>query len=259
MVLVPGGTTHLPTNASDNAPSEVSISDFYIGKYEVTQAQWLAVMGVWPGTAPSAPPSGYGLGDKHPAYYVSWNDIVGTSAGGGTVAYTERGVDYYDNGFCYKLSYLVDQGLSKKFRLPTEAEWEYAAKGGQSHDVSKFPYSGSSSYDAVAWCYENSGSKGSGDTDYGSHAGGEKGANELGIHDMSGNVFEWVGDKYNVIYPNDPVDATDNPTGSVGGSNRVWRGGSWNSLESNCSVSVRNFIAPADRLYFVGFRLVLFF
>ncbi|GHS84755.1 hypothetical protein FACS1894201_03570 [Bacteroidia bacterium] len=234
MVSVPGGTTTLNG-------SSVSISTFQIGKYEVTQKQWYDVMGGW--SPASAPSSSYGVGDNYPMYNVSWNDIVGTSSGG-SVGYTEKGITYYTNGFCYKLSVLANGGTlgSMRYRLPTEAEWEYAAKGGQS--THNYDYSGSNTIGDVAWYVSNSGIT--------THLVGGKSANELGIFDMSGNVWEWCSDWYGT-YPS----STNNPTGATSGSSRVLRGGSWAFDASYCTVSGRLSDTPASRSSDIGFRLVL--
>ncbi|GHS86493.1 hypothetical protein FACS1894201_07370 [Bacteroidia bacterium] len=239
MVNVPGGTTTLNG-------SSVSISTFQIGKYEVTQKQWYDVMGSWPYShSDSVPSSMYGVGDNYPMYYVSWENIVGTSSGG-SVGYTEKGVTYYTNGFCYKLSVLANGGTlgSAHYRLPTEAEWEYAAKGGQR--THNYTYSGSNTLGDVAWYDGNSGST--------THTVGGKSANELGIHDMSGNVWEWCSDWYgSSTYPS----STSNPTGATTGSLRVFRGGSWFAAASSCTVSYRYGSTPTFRNYGIGFRLVL--
>ncbi|GHS89393.1 hypothetical protein FACS1894201_10790 [Bacteroidia bacterium] len=235
MINVPGGTTTLNG-------SSVSISTFQIGKYEVTQKQWYDVMGSYPGTAPS---SDYGVGDNYPMYNVSWEDIVGTSSGG-SVGYTEKGITYYTDGFCYKLSVKANGGTlgSKHYRLPTEAEWEYAAKGGQS--THNYDYSGSNTIGDVAWYVSNSGIT--------THLVGGKSANELGIFDMNGNVWEWCSDWYGIsTYPS----STSNPTGATTGSHRVYRGGGWSSGASHCTVSLRGDGTPTFRFNNIGFRLVL--
>jgi formylglycine-generating enzyme required for sulfatase activity len=242
MVTVAGGSTKLPTfDASDisGGGTSVTISGFQIGKYEVTQCQWVAVMGSLTQSQDA------GAGDNYPVYYVSWNDIVGTNADGATVAYTEKGVSYYTNGFCAKLSALVGGG--KHFRLPTDAEWEYAAKGGVDGDTSPLLYSGSANIDDVAW--------------YGSNAGGtihEVGgltANVLGIHDMSGNVYEWCGDWYSDIYPNPASDDPTGPSSSVNGG-RVFRGGFFADAAVACDVSYRVAYTPSMREY-IGFRVAV--
>jgi formylglycine-generating enzyme required for sulfatase activity len=238
MIAVPGGTFQMGSTSGD--PDErpvhsVTLSNFSIGKYEVTQQLWLAVMGSWPSTAPG---SSYGNGNNYPAYNVSWDDIVGTSSS--QAGYTVNGVTYYQNGFCYKLSSLVGSGL--KFCLPTEAQWEYAAKGGQqSHN---YTYSGSNTIGDVAWYDGNSSST--------THAVGTKAANELGIYDMSGNVWEWCSDWYASSYSS---GAQTNPAGASSGTYRVLRGGSWYYNAGSCRVAYRSYNSPGFRNYNLGFRL----
>jgi formylglycine-generating enzyme required for sulfatase activity len=128
----------------------------------------------------------------------------------------------------------------KSYRLPTEAEWEYAARGG--NKSKGYTYAGSNVLDEVGWYSE-----------YKTHPVGQKQANELGIYDMSGNVWEWCGDWYDAY----PFTAQTNPKGPLSGSYRVLRGGSWHDPAERCRVSYRNSIYPDFRFYFNGFRLVL--
>jgi formylglycine-generating enzyme required for sulfatase activity len=132
----------------------------------------------------------------------------------------------------------------KNYRLPTEAEWEYAARGGQLSK--KYKYSGSNDFNLVAWFDYNSGGK--------THTVGMKQANELGIHDMSGNVAEWCSDWYSKQYINNNVS---DPTGAFRGEYRVSRGGSWYSVVDGCSTTRRNHIESDFRGSMRGFRLVL--
>ncbi len=192
------------------AHSVTLTNDYYMGKYEVTQKLWKAVM--W------SNPSDF-KGDDLPVEYVSWDDI---------------------QWFLKKLNQLT----GKNFRLPTEAEWEYAARGG--NKSRGYKYSGSNNIDEVAWYDDNSGSK--------PHAVGTKQANELGIYDMSGNVDEWCQDWYDSSYYS--KSPSTNPTGPSSGSDRVYRGGSWNSHASVCRVSFRS-CTPDDRCCLIGFRLAL--
>jgi formylglycine-generating enzyme required for sulfatase activity len=236
MVYVEGGVTNL--NGVD-----VTLNSFYIGKYEVTQRQWLDVMCSWPETAPS---SIYGVGDNFPAYNVNWYDVVGT---GSDIGYSFNGIDYKTDGFCYKLSQKV--GGDKKYRLPTEAEWEYAAKGGQQAHIPNYTYAGSDIIDDVAWYYENSGF--ATNTPPFSHQVGTKAANELGIYDMSGNIWEWCSDWHDSTYPT----GTDNPTGATSGLYRVFRGGTCLQYDTYCAVSYRDGVTPPNRIPVLGFRLVM--
>ncbi|MDR3328980.1 MAG: formylglycine-generating enzyme family protein [Prevotellaceae bacterium] len=202
---------------SEKPPHSVTVGGFKIGKYEVTQAQWLAVMGSWPDSS-SAPSPFLGAGDDYPAYGVSWKDA---------------------QKFIAKLNQLT----GKRYRLPTEAEWEYAARGGSGAPATK--YSGSDAIGDVAWHSGNSGSK--------AHAVGAKVANELGIYDMSGNVWEWCSDWYGSY----GSAAQSNPTGASAGATRVLRGGSWSPGDANCRVADRAHDSPGYRSSAVGFRLAL--
>ena len=188
---------------------QVALGDFYIGRYEVTQAQWKAVMGE------NNNPSEF-KGDNLPVENVSWEDVQ------------------------FFISRLNSQTW-RVYRLPTEAEWEYAARGGSRSLGHR--YSGSDDANKVAWYYENSERR--------THPAGTREANELGIHDMSGNVYEWVSDWYG-NYNGRPQT---NPTGPSMDSLRVIRGGSWDSDASNTRVSYRSGIAPEAGYYILGFRL----
>ena len=183
-------------------------NDYYIGKYEVTQALWQAVMGNNPS---------YFKGDNLPVEQVSWKD-------------------------CKKFISKLNRITGKKFRLPTEAEWEYAARGGKKSRG--YQYSGSNNISDVAWYEGNSGK---------THAVGSKQANELGIYDMSGNVWEWCQD-WKGSYSS---SSQTNPTGANSGYIRVFRGGSWISIARNCRSSYRYGKTPDDRYDNLGLRLVL--
>jgi formylglycine-generating enzyme required for sulfatase activity len=234
MVSVKGGTFTMGCTieqgsdcyGNESPAHPVTLSDFYIGKYEVTQKEWYDIMGVNPAA------SGYGLGSNYPVYYVSWNDIVGTSGASEVI----NGITYYANGFIYKLN----QKTGKKYRLPTEAEWEFAARGGISSKGYK--YSGSNTVYNVAWYYSIS---------YSTHLVGTKSPNELGIYDMSGNVWEWCADWYGSY----SSAAQTNPTGPTSGSGRVVRGGGWRDDARRARVSFRTANSPGLRHNSIGFRV----
>ena len=188
----------------------VTLSDYYIGQTEVTQELWEAVMG--------SNPSYFKDNNQRPVENVSWYDC---------------------QEFIEKLNRLT----GKNFRLPTEAEWEYAARGGSKSKGYK--YSGSNNPDAVAWYNKNSGSK--------THPVATKQANELGLYDMSGNVWEWCKDWYGGYSSN----SQNNPIGASTGSYRVLRGGSWGSYARSVRVSSRHNCAPVYRYFNFGLRLAL--
>jgi len=218
MVFVKGGSFTMGATSeqgseaeSDEKPAHrVKLSDFYIGKYEVTQEQWEAVMGDNPSNFKGDP--------NCPVEQVSWNDV---------------------QKYITKLNQLT----GKSYRLPTEAEWEYAARGGT--NSKSYKYSGSNTLNIVAWYYDNSNSK--------THPVGTKNPNELGIYDMSGNVWEWCNDWYGLY----PSSSQTNPQGPSSSSNRVFRGGSWSYSARRCRVSDRYGALPGDRYDILGFRLVL--
>ena len=219
MVFVEGGTFTMgltseqignPHNTiSETPPHKVTVSSFYIGKYEITQAQWTSVMGSNPSQV---------IGDKLPVGGVSWFDA---------------------QEFISRLN----EATGKNYRLPTEAEWEYAARGG--NKSKGYRYSGSNDANSVAWYLDNS---------YDSpHPVGSKLPNELGLYDMSGNVWEWcydwVGDY--------SCESQVNPQGPSDGTSRVGRGGSWYNLVHGCLTAYHSGSPPDLRSSLVGFRLVL--
>ena len=230
MKLVEAGTFQMGSTTGldrEQPVHQVTLTkDYYMGETEVTQALWYAVMGQKPTSDGSQWSSTVGLGDNNPAYFVSWDDC---------------------QTFITKLNALT--GVT--FRLPTEAEWEFAAKGGNKSQG--YTYAGSNTIDDVAWCYENSYALGSSSPDYGTHAVATKAPNELGLYDMSGNVREWCQDWYGSYSSSTQTD----PTGSTSGSNRVDRGGGWDNYATNCRVAYRFWDDAALRRYNLGFRLGL--
>ena len=217
MVWVEGGTFRMGATSEQGSDAygdekpvhSVTLSGFYIGKTEVTQALWKAVM--------DSNPS-YIKGDNLPVECVSWNDC---------------------QEFIRKLNALTGQN----FRLPTEAEWEFACRGG--NNSRGYKYSGSNYIDNVAWYDGNSGQT--------THPVATKSPNELGIYDMSGNVMEWCSDWYG----NYSSGAQTNPKGPYDGTDRVLRDGSWNYFAGICRSSHRLSDSPGSRYYGLGLRLSL--
>jgi len=207
MVWVEGSTFQMGSNSgysSEKPAHSVTVKGFWISKYEVTQAEYSRVMG----TNPS-----YFKCDDCPVEKVSWKDAV---------EYTRR----------------------VGGRLPTEAEWEYAARGGnKSHG---YKYSGSNNLDEVGWYDNNSGSK--------THPVGQKRPNELGLYDMSGNVWEWCEDWYNADYYKNSSQI--DPQGPSSGTFRVLRGGSRDNVDYRCRLTIRDGYNPDARNYYIGFRCV---
>ena len=211
MIEVQGGTFEMGDGGilSNKRRHTVTLDGYHMGAYPVTQELWEAVMGNNPSNFP---------GPKRPVDKVSW-------------------VDCQD--FIRKLNELTGQD----FRLPTEAEWEYAAKGGGKGRSSR--YSGSDFLDEVGWYDDNSRNQ--------THDVGLKRPNELGLYDMSGNVWEWCSDRYGPY----GRESQRNPQGADDGHNRVLRGGSWYSLGWHCDVHCRDEHSPGHSRDNMGFRLAL--
>ena len=223
MIAVEGGTFKMGAQSSDSGGDnydsdaeddespvhDVTLSSYYIGETEVTQELWEAVMGSNPS---------HSRGSQKPVENVSWNE-------------------------CQEFITKLNELTGKNFRLPTEAEWEYAARGG--NKSKGYKYSGSNTIGNVAWYTENSGTK--------THDVKTKQANELGIYDMSGNVWEYCQDWYGSY----SSGSQTNPTGPSSGSYRVLRGGGCCNPSRSSLVSSRTYDSPNHRLDDHGFRLIL--
>lgn len=224
MVYVQGGTFIMGCTSEQNdcaeeerPAHEVVINDFLIGKYEVTQAQWHEVMRTNENLS--------GCNDC-PMVNISWDGLL-------------------------KFLRKLNSRTGKKYRLPTEAEWEYAARGGRLSTLLNgeniFQYAGDFNIEEVAWYSQNS--------NYKAHSVGQKKANELGIYDMSGNVWEWCNDRYSIDYYKQSPKKS--PKGPSSWKDRVLRGGSWKNYSWSCRVASRHSENPKVFNNTIGFRLAL--
>ena len=246
MIKVEGGTFKMGAQSTDpngenydikaivweQPVHSVTLDDYYIGETEVTQELWEAVMGTtieqqrqkaeeyWDSDCYL-----YGQGSTYPMYWISWDD-------------------------CQEFIKKLNEKTGKDFCLPTEAEWEYAARGG--NKSRGYKYAGSNTIGDVAWYKTNAYDVGESSPAYGTHPICTKSPNELGLYDMSGNVYEWCIDCYEEYLSSSQT----NPTGSTSGSNRVRRGGSWSDYARFCRVSYR-FNGGPDGRNDSGFRLAL--
>ena len=218
MIYVEGGTFMMGANEGDSKAFEwvkpahqVKLSSYYIGETAVTQALWEAVMGNNPS---------HFKGADRPVEQVSWND-------------------------CQEFIRKLNEKTNRKFRLPTEAEWEFATRGGNKGKYNNYKYAGSNIIDNVAWYEGNSKNE--------TQPVAQKLPNELGLYDMTGNVWEWCQDWYG-NYSN---NSQTNPMGPKGGDYRVLRGGSWYYFAMGCRTSYRTFNMPSDCDYNIGLRLAL--
>ena len=260
-VLIPAGTFKMGSNegSSDNKPvHDVTITKpFYMGKYEVTQAEYE----VYCSYGSSSPSSSYRDGDNYPAYHVSWYDALvycnkRSIAEGLTPCYSindsTNPEDWGDVPISSNSTWnsVECNWNANGYRLPTEAEWEYAARAGD-NTVDSLTYSGTSDVNKLgdyAWYYDSANDN--------THEVGTKLPNAFGLYDMSGNVWEWCWNIYTDSY-NTTTEGGNDPTGVSVGSNRVIRGGGWNKESGYCSVSCRGY---TDGPYFcgniLGFRVV---
>ncbi len=233
MVKITGGSFLMGASVEDEyayyaetPQHQVTVSDFYICKHEVTQELWQAVMDSCPNYK-GGWSEAYGKGDKYPAYFISWND-------------------------CQLFISKLNEMTGIEFRLPTEAEWEYAARGG--NKTKGYCFAGSNNLDNIAWYVKNSEGK--------NHIVMQKQANELGLYDMCGNVWEWCSDWYGSNYYAESNNSID-PKGPLADTiissldnARVIRGGAWDYYPRFCRLSYRNGYYIEDRDCNLGFRLV---
>jgi formylglycine-generating enzyme required for sulfatase activity len=242
-----GCTPGDPNCQSNESPVRtVTLSAFQIGETEVTQEQWQTVMGSSPGYF------AYTSCISCPVEQVSWNDAVvfcnrlSEAKGLTPCYYTDAGFTqvYGKSGSNWSLpnsGTVYWNPSARGYRLPTEAEWEYAARGGNTTNI----YSGSNNIDEVAWYVDNAPN--------GTKPVKGKLPNGYALYDLSGNVWEWVWDWF-ASYPSSPET---NPKGPSSGELRIFRGGSWGSLPPGIRPAFRSGRSPGHREFIVGFRIVL--
>jgi formylglycine-generating enzyme required for sulfatase activity len=225
MVSIPAGTFQMGQAGVDEPVHQVTVSAFQMGRYEITKAQYPAVMG--------ENPSRFKGDTQRPVETVSWEDAV---------TFCNKLSEAAGLQSCYDLSTWACDFTKNGYRLPTEAEWEYACRAGTTTNY----YTGDSESDLAkaGWYLGNSGNT--------THAVGGKQANALGLYDMHGNVWEWCSDWYGRY---SSANATD-PQGPSSGSSRVERGGSWGSSGNCCLSAYRRSLSPDGRSDGIGFRVV---
>ena len=240
LVTIPGGTFRMGDiqnygRYSDEKPVHtVTISTFDMSIYEITQGQYQSVMG-------SNPSKYYGVGENYPVYWVSWYNAVKYCNALSVSAGLDR---------CYNESTWACDFSKNGFRLPTEAEWEYACRGGTEtkfNTGNNLSSDGKTStdLDRAGWYWNNWG-----EANNKTHVVGDKEPNAWGLYDMHGSVWEWCNDRYGVY----PLESVTNPTGPSTGSGRVMRGGSLGSIAWICRSAYRD--SHAGRFYNLGFRVV---
>jgi formylglycine-generating enzyme required for sulfatase activity len=261
MVLVTGGTFTMGDSKAEGPAEEipvhsVTVGDFSIGKYELTQAEWAEYI------TPAV--YDFGAGANHPVYYASWFEILRycnfRSLDEGLtpcyiIAASTDPADWpappvYSSDSSFSVYNAVECNWSANgYRMPTEAEWEYAARGGSDH-AQDFRYSGSETVEDVAWFGDNAPN--------GVQAIGGKSPNQLGLYDMSGNLYEfcwdWFGSDYYTTC--DLMGTVTDPTGPGSGDMRIVRGGGWGGAAANCRVAGRFRDYPVSAFSHTGVRLV---
>ncbi|MDZ7878180.1 MAG: SUMF1/EgtB/PvdO family nonheme iron enzyme [Saprospiraceae bacterium] len=233
MIAIEGGTFDMGSEdyADEKPVHKVTLTDYWLCEHPVTQAVWEYIMG--------SNPSHF-KGANRPVENVSWDDIA-----------DKKNV----NNFLSKLNKDTEGSRPPRteYRLPTEAQWEYAAKGGKYWRAYPFEYSGSDKLNEVGWYDENSHNE--------TKPVGLKTPNLLGLYDMSGNVWEWCADWYDSDFYEkcEKQGTVENPCNDVEGSNRVFRGGSYFHDAQYCRPTYRSNYTPSIRNFDIGFRLGLFF